>query len=613
MSSGDPQASDVQPEPNQSSGENLTPPEAPDKGASADSAATESAGQLGTAGPPADTGAAKTGDAAGAPQANSESAAKPQAAPKTGPVPTSAKGLGVAKPSSPAAGPLASKMKSRSGDQGEAPKPGAGSSKQNSGRSGGGAKPMGPTMGPFRPGKPKPGGEKPRNESAPPSAAETEAANDAAEDAAANEKQAAAGYKPKVSVPNLRAPLSDDLQAELDAQLGGTDLDSILAAPAGLSKQTELEEGQRVQGKVLKLDDESVYVSLGGPNEGAVSRLQFNEETLPEVGSSVEVVVRGFNREDGLYNLVVPGQAMDVSDWDDLEEGTVVEAHVAAANTGGLEATVGNLKAFIPISQIAQYRVEDATDFVGQRLMCLVTECNPRRKNLVLSHRAILEREREEQRKEQLEKMEPGDVMEGTVRSVKDFGAFVDLGGLDGLIHVTKLSWDHIKHPGDVLEVGQKVQVKVDRVDKQTGKIGLSYRDLMENPWDTVDANLPVGAVVQGTVTRLANFGAFVRLSAGIEGLVHISELAGHRVSNVNSVLKEGEEVAVKILSIERESQRIALSIKQAQSKAADAVTKEEEPEDEPPRELAVKRRHDGPLKGGVGTESGGNQFGLKW
>ncbi len=511
--------------------------------------------------------------------------------------PLAARGLGVARPGSP-------EVKSRPGQSNM-------------------SKPMGPTMGPFRPkgaGKPtgKPGVMAQPTTAGPGQpenldAHAREAAEDAVADAKAQQRPKDSGHMPRIAVPNLRQPLGEDLLAELEAELADTDITAMLASPAGLEgRRGQLEEGQRIHAKVLKFDDDSVYMALGGPDEGAVSRLQFGEVT-PEVGKTFEVVVRGYNREDGLYALVIPGQAIDVSDWEDLEEGTVVEAHISAANTGGLEATVGNIRGFIPISQIAQYRVEDTAEFVGQRMMCVVTECNPRRKNLVLSRRTMLEREREEQRQQQLEQIEAGQTLEGTVRSVKDFGAFVDLGGLDGLIHVTRLSWDHIKHPSDVLAVGQKVQVKIEKVDKQTGKIALSYRDLLENPWDSIEATLSVGAVAKGTVTRLANFGAFVRLGAGIEGLVHISELAGHRVSNVNSVIKEGEEVTVKVLSIERESQKIALSIKQAQSKGTETATKVVEEEVEPPRELAVKRQHDGPLKGGVGTDAGSNPFGLNW
>ena len=236
-----------------------------------------------------------------------------------------------------------------------------------------------------------------------------------------------------------------------------------------------------------------------------------------------------------------------------------------------------------------------------------------RRGNLVLSRRAILEREKEEKRKEQLEKIQEGDVMEGVVRSVKDFGAFVDLGGLDGLIHVSKLSWERVKHPSEVLEVGQKVQVRIDRFDKETGKIGLSYRDLLDNPWDTAEAEFAIGTICKGTVSKIAAFGCFVRLAPGVEGLVHISELAHHRVSRVDTFVSEGQEVEVKVLSFDREAQKIGLSMKAVQGPPADAKPTKPAEEDEPQREPVVKPTHAGPLKGGNNTDTGGERFGLRW
>jgi small subunit ribosomal protein S1 len=266
----------------------------------------------------------------------------------------------------------------------------------------------------------------------------------------------------------------------------------------------------------------------------------------------------------------------------------------------------------MPISQVTEYRVEDLSEFVGQKMICLVNEANARRGNLVISRRSILERERQSKREEQLQQMEAGDILEGVVRSVRDFGAFVDLGGLDGLIHVSKLSWERVKHPSEVIQEGQKVKVKIDKIDKQTGKIGLSYRDLLENPWDTAESSFAVGSVHSGTVTKTADFGCFVRLAAGVEGLVHISELASHRVSKVSSVVNEGDNVEVKILSFDRDSQKIGLSIKAAQAAPEAAVTTDVEP-DEPDREPAVKPQHSGPLKGGNDRGTGGERFGLRW
>lgn len=502
--------------------------------------------------------------------------------------PLAARGLGVAKPASPRADQsAAASQKTGSGDSGKQGGPGAGQGK-GSGQGGKGAGKGKSAPRPRLAGEKsgQSGSETPSKPAAPPS---------------------------KVAVPNRRHALPEDIQAELDAELAAADVEGILSGAAGMPDRREpLEEGARVQGQVLKVHDDSVFVALGGPDEGAVPLEQFADEP-PQAGQTVEVMVRGFNSEDGLYALTLPGRAVEVSDWEDLEEGSVVEATVTGSNSGGLECKVGNLRGFMPISQVAEYRVEDLSEFTDQKMVCLVTEANPRRGNLVLSRRAILEREREARREEQLETIEAGDTLEGTVRSVKDFGAFVDLGGLDGLIHISKLSWERVKHPSDVLEEGQKVKVKIDKVDKQTGKISLSYRDLLENPWDTAESDFAVGTVHRGTVTRIANFGCFVRLSPGVEGLVHISELAHHRVSKVSAFVSEGDEVDVKVLSFDRQAQKIGLSIKQAQSIGTESEASQEAEQDEPQREPAVRASHSGPLKGGNNRETGGERFGLRW
>lgn len=433
-------------------------------------------------------------------------------------------------------------------------------------------------------------------------------------DSQKNETAPAKAAKPsRVAVPSLRDDLSDDLQALLDAELAGADVDSMLAGSAGMPDRKEpLQDGARVQAQVLKIHNENVYLSLGGPDEGVVAFEQFTEAE-PEIGSFVEVIVRGRSAADGLYQCSVPGATIAVDDWTDLEEGSVVEAIVTGSNSGGLECKVGGVRGFIPISQIAEYRVEDTTEFVDQRFVCLVTEANERRGNLVLSRRAILEREREQRRAEQLEKIEVGDTMEGTVGTIKDFGAFVDLGGVEGLIHISKLSWERVKHPSDVLETGQKVKVKIDAINKETGKISLSYRDLLENPWDAAEAEFAAGSIHTGTVTKIATFGCFVRLAAGVEGLVHVSEIDHKRVSKVDAVVKPDQVVDVKVLSFDRESQKISLSIKQAKQIAEPDVKPVQEEVEEPQREVAVKPMHDGPLKGGNNRATGGEQFGLRW
>lgn len=416
----------------------------------------------------------------------------------------------------------------------------------------------------------------------------------------------------KIAVPSVRQPLSQDMELELNAALGMSDLDKLLVGDDMLQVGHELMEGQRVQATVMKAHGEHVFVSLGGPNEGVIPSLSF--ETLPEIGATLDVVVRGYLAQEGLYEVTVSGNAVDVSDWSDLNEGEVIEALVTGANTGGLECKVGNIQGFIPASQAAEYRIENLADFVGQKLLCVVTEANPRRGNLVLSHRAVLEREKKEKREERLAKLEIGMSVEGTVRKILDFGAFVDIGGLDGLLHVSQLSWERVKHPSEVLEEGQKIQVRVDKIDEATGKIGLSYRSLQDHPWSNIDSRFPIGSIAHGSVTRIAEFGAFVRIATGVEGLVHVSELAHHRVHNVSNVVQEGQEVDVKVLSVDTDQQRISLSLKGAQAAPEPQVEESAETtavEEERPKPVLPKHR--GPLKGGTGNSSSGEQFGLKW
>jgi small subunit ribosomal protein S1 len=414
--------------------------------------------------------------------------------------------------------------------------------------------------------------------------------------------------------PSRRDKLSDDLQMEMDAAFGDRSLDELISgtAPAAISQIPEPESRHRAQ--VIRVYGDNVFFSLTGRCEGVVSLRQF--ATPPNPGDTFDVVVRGFNQEDGLCELVVPGASVEVSDWSDLTEGALVEATVTASNSGGLECEVNRIRGFIPASQTGLYRVENLGDFVGQKLLCVVTEANAQRRNLVLSHRAVLERQKQESRQNFYNELEVGQVREGIVRKIQDFGAFVDLGGADGLIHVSQLSWERVKHPSEVVQEGQKVQVRIEKIDADTGRIGLSLRSMTDDPWKDVEQRFPVGSMAQGTVSRIANFGAFVKLAAGIEGLIHVTELAHYRVTNIGKVVQEGQEVNVKVLSVDAESQRIGLSLKAATpvpvSESASAADRNEPEVEEPPRALAVAKRS-GPLKGGVDRSSRGENFGLKW
>ena len=358
---------------------------------------------------------------------------------------------------------------------------------------------------------------------------------------------------------------------------------------------------------------EDVFVDLGGRNQGIVPLRQFEEP--PAEGAEVELIVVRFDEDEGLFELSRPTAAVDVGNWDEVREGQIVEVTVTGSNKGGLECQIANIRGFIPMGQASLYRVENPEEMVGQRLACVVTEANRDRRNLVLSHRAVMERERNEKRDKLMAELAPGQIREGIVRSLKDFGAFVDLGGADGLIHVSQLSWDRVKHPSEVVEVGQKVKVRVERFDKDTGKLSLSYREVGENPWQKAAAKYLVGSRVTAPVSRVMDFGAFVKLEPGIEGLIHVSELAHGRVFRVSDVISEGQEVEVKILSVDVEKQRIGLSLKAllpppekpGEKKLADEDMPLPADAPKPPRKKAEQ------LKGGIGGPSGGEKFGLHW
>ena len=424
----------------------------------------------------------------------------------------------------------------------------------------------------------------------------------------------------RVAVPNLRAALDDDLEQDFEAALAGVAIDDLISASTPARADAPLEPGTRIAGTVLSIGADTAFIDLGERRQGAMKLTGLPLEVVPSVGDVLQLSVGLRNEDDGLYDVAFANRAVAVEDWSQIQDGMIVEARVTAANKGGLECDVAGLLGFMPASLVSTWRVENLEEMVGQTLECLVTDVVPAARRLVLSRRAVIEKQAAEAKTKLLETLEVGTTLDGTVRSVRDFGAFVDIGeGVEGLVHVSQLSWDRVANPADVLQPGQRVRVVVKKIDRDTGKIGLSARDLVESPWQRAGEKYHVGATVRGVVSRIAQFGAFVKLEPGVEGLVHVSELANRHVRSVGDVVKEGEPIECRVLAIDPDEQRMSLSIKALSAVPAatggdDAADEDVAAADEP--SPPPVKKHAGVLKGGtgsVGGKSAGEKFGLKW
>jgi small subunit ribosomal protein S1 len=405
----------------------------------------------------------------------------------------------------------------------------------------------------------------------------------------------------------LKRQWDAELDAELEAAMAGFDPSAFdVASPrtraADRAHVPKPNRGKEAvpgpqKGKVVSLRGKSVFIDLGAKSEGVVPIEQF-QGTLPNPGDLIDVVVDRFDTDEGLLLLSLKGAAVEAN-WENIHRGMIVEARVTKTNKGGLEVDVDGIRGFMPIGQIDINRVEDAAVFVSQRLRAVVTEANPRERNLVVSRRELLERERAELREKTWASLEEGQVRKGVVRSIKDFGAFVDIGGVDGLLHIAEMSWARLSSAADLLKVGQEVEVKVLKIDRQTNKVSFGLKQLTPSPWDCVDETYSRGMTVKGKVTRVMEFGAFVELEPGIEGLIHISELAQNRVRRVADIVKPDQEVEVRILKIDPEAKKISLSLRPSPTAPVEPETEEDEADDEMPLPARPPRKV--PLKGGLG------------
>lgn len=455
--------------------------------------------------------------------------------------------------------------------------------------------------------------EQPTAESAP--AAETAAeAPEAAPHAemAPRPTHATAAAKPpseRVEIPAASQSLDSDMEAELAAAMASGDLDVAAstvaptateqpaAAQVELPPEEELEKGTKLVGKIQSIHGDDVFLDVGYRSPGIVQLRQFTSSKKPLVGQMIEVVVEKVDSDEGLIQLNLPrGVRRSAGNWETVAEGQTVDSMVTGTNKGGLEVSIGSLRGFMPASQVDLGFVSNLETYVGQKLSVRITEVNAKKRRLIVSRRAILELERKDLEAELWEKLAVGQTHSGKVKTIKDYGAFVDIGGVDGFLHIGEISHSRIRHPSDVLKEGQEVDVQVLKLEPEKKKISLGMRQLIQDPWKTVTSNYPAESTVAGKVTRVADFGAFVELEPGIEGLVHVSEIAYQRVNRVADVLKEGQEVQAKVLDVDPDRKRIGLSIKALLPKPADKSRPAVEDRPVEP----YQRQRKGPLKGGT-------------
>jgi small subunit ribosomal protein S1 len=334
-----------------------------------------------------------------------------------------------------------------------------------------------------------------------------------------------------------------------------------------------INEGEVVHGTVVRVDKDEVLIDIGYKSEGVipVSELSIRRSVNPEdevkLGDEVDALV--LTKEDAEGRLILSKKrARFEMAWKKIEQaaesGEPVDGKVIEVVKGGLILDLG-VRGFLPASLVDIRRVQDLDEFLGQELRCKVIELNRSRNNVVLSRRAVLEDERKEMRQAILDRLNPGDVVDGQISNIVDFGAFVDLDGMDGLIHISELSWSHVNHPSEVLDIGQTVKVKVLDIDRERQRISLGLKQTQSDPWQQVLEQHGEGDVVDGKVTKVVTFGAFVEILPGVEGLVHISELAQHHVENPREVVSQGDEVKVKIIEVDAERRRLSLSLKRVE------------------------------------------------
>jgi small subunit ribosomal protein S1 len=327
--------------------------------------------------------------------------------------------------------------------------------------------------------------------------------------------------------------------------------------------------GEIVKGHVIEVRPKEVLVDIGYKSEGVIAGNEFDDIKTVKVGDEIDVLIEKLEDKDGMV-VLSREKAEFKKNWERIlticNEGGVINGKVKAVVKGGLLVNIG-VEAFLPASQIDITTPKNLQQYVGNNYDFKVVKINQERQNIVLSRRELIEQERTERRQKLLSEMTPGDIRKGTVKNITDFGAFIDLNGIDGLLHITDMSWGRIGHPSEVLKVGQDIDVVVLDINREKERVSLGLKQKMANPWDNIEGKFPIGAKVKGKVVNLVPYGAFVELEPGVEGLVHVTELSWtKRIAKPSDVLKQDQEIEAVVLGINREEQKISLGVRQLET-----------------------------------------------
>lgn len=383
--------------------------------------------------------------------------------------------------------------------------------------------------------------------------------------AKAAEPAAIAEVQKSTAVIEAQTPEDEETSENFD---GGMDFGAILAAHEK-SHRSEISENEVVKGRVVKITDQAVIIDVGFKSEGIVSIAEFKDgnEVTVKPGDEIDVYVKQLENSEGYVELS-RADAVRMQTWDQIEQaykdGTTIVARVSDRIKGGLRADIGGIQAFLPGSQVDVRPVRNLDSFRNKDIEVRVLKVNKKRGNIVLSRKVVIEEQLTGRKVETLKNLEEGVIVEGQVKNITDYGAFIDLGGIDGLLHITDMSWGRIQNPNELLRVGESVQVKVLKFDRDKERVSLGYKQLIPDPWATTVERYPLNSRVSGKVVSLTDYGAFIELEAGIEGLVHVTEMSwSKRVKHPSKLLSVGQEVEAQVLEVDQGNRRISLGLKQ--------------------------------------------------